>query len=173
MKKIGIIVGSLRKESFSKKIAENALTYYKGKAEAKIIEIGDLPLYNEDYLENLPASYVRFVEEVENIENFLFIVPEYNRTMTPAMKNAIDIASRPFKDNRWNGKKVLLVGHSIGKLGAYGAVNDVRKVLSFLGAKVLNHPEVYLGPTSELFNEDGIFVDGSANFMNDVFSALL
>ncbi|HZJ89743.1 MAG TPA: NAD(P)H-dependent oxidoreductase [Bacilli bacterium] len=173
MKKIGIIVGSLRKASNSQKIADNALNYYKGKADAKVIEIGHLPLYNADYELDLPESYVHYKKEIESFDSFLFIVPEYNRTMTPAMKNAIDVASRPFTSNKWNGKTVLLVGHSIGKLGAYGAVNDVRKVLGFLGANVLMYPEVYLGPTKDLFNEDGTFVPASAGFMDDVFSALL
>lgn len=173
MKKIGIIVGSLRKQSYSKKIALNALEYYKGKADAKIIEISDLPFYNEDFESDLPATIVRFRKEITEVESLLFVVPEYNRTMSGVMKNAIDAASRPYVDNKWSGKTILLIGQSIGKLGAFGAVTDARKTLSFLGAKVLNHPEVYLGPTKDLFNDDDTFVTASAGFMESVFAALL
>lgn len=173
MKKIGIIVGSLRKQSYSKKIALNALNYYNEKADAKIIDISDLPLYNEDFESDLPAAIVRFRQAISEVESLLFVVPEYNRTMSGAMKNAIDAASRPYVDNKWSGKTILLVGHSIGKLGAFGAVTDARKTLSFLGAKVLNNPEVFLGPTKDLFNEDGTFVVSSASFMESVFAALL
>jgi|BioPla2DNA2_1021312.scaffolds.fasta_scaffold24844_3 chromate reductase len=176
MKKIGIIVGSLRKDSFSGLVAKNLLTLLKGKADATIVDISQLPLYNQDFdggVLETPKAYTEFRQELKGFDSVIVVTPEHNRTMPAALKNVLDIGSRPWGHNLWAGKKAMIVGSSIGKLSAFGAVDEVRRVLAFLDAKIMNQPEVYLGPVQDLFDEDGVFVPGTLKFLGDVMDAFV
>ena len=175
MQKIGIIVGSNRQNSNSALIAKNVATLLKGKAEVVNLDISNLPLYNQDFDmgAGAPKEYDTFRASLKGVDGVIVITPEHNRTMPAVLKNALDIGSRPWGHNAWAGRKFMVWGHSIGKLGAFGAVNDVNKVLSFLGGRHMAQPEVYLGPVQELFDDKGVFVPSTLDFLASVVDAFV
>ena len=146
-KKIGIVVGSLRKGSYTKSIAEELLRLIPRDYEASIFDISQLPLYNQDYddMGPLPQSYINFRREVDETDAFIFATPEHNRSYTTLIKNAIDVASRPYGENKWGGKPGAVVSVSPGAIGAFGANHHLRQVLSYLDINLVNQPEVYIG----------------------------
>jgi len=159
-KKIGIIVGSLRKESFNKKVAQNLmeLTAAKSKHTYDILEIGQLPFYNQDFdEEGAPASIEDFRKEVETHDAFIFFTPEYNRSIPAVLKNALDVASRPYGQSKWNGKPAAIVSVSIGVIGGFGANHHLRQCFTFLNMPTLQQPEMYVGNIAQLLNEEGKF----------------
>ncbi|HOB09726.1 MAG TPA: NAD(P)H-dependent oxidoreductase [Limnochordia bacterium] len=155
MAKIGIVVGSLRKGSFSKKVAENVAKLFPDGYTTEIIEIGNLPLYNQDYDADSPAEYTAFRSKVREVDAVLFVTPEHNRSIPSALKNALDVASRPWGQNVWAGKPAAIISQSIGSIGGFGANHHLRQVLMFLDMPVLQQPEVYLGNSADLFDANG------------------
>lgn len=157
MKKIGIIVGSIRKNSLSGLVANNLAALLKKDVEVEFIEIADLPLYNQDYdsLEVQPEAYTVFRNKVKAVDGVVIVTPEHNRAMPAALKNALDVASRPWGQSAWNGKKALVVSQSPGKLSGFGAATQVRNVLAFLNVQTIAQPEAYLAESHTLFNEKG------------------
>ena len=157
MKKVGIIVGSIRKNSLSGLVANNLAILLKKDVEVEFIEIADLPLYNQDYdaLETQPESYTRFREQVKAVDGLVIITPEHNRAMPAALKNALDVGSRPWGQSAWNGKKALVVSQSPGKLSGFGAATQVKNVLSFLNVQTIAQPEAYLAESHTLFDDKG------------------
>lgn len=159
MKLVVGISGSFRRESFSTKLlkafAERVPTGY----EFKIIDISQLPLYNDDLLENLPAAVAQLKEEVRPAAGVLFVTPEYNRSFTPAIKNAIDWGSRPPADNVWNGKPAAIAGMSPYRLGAVSAVLHLRQVLVFPNMLPMQQPEFYISLAEEKFDSAGQLTD--------------
>lgn len=171
-KTIGIIVGSLRKDSFSKKIAsflaENAPEGYTFAQ----IEIGQLALYNQDYdTEGSPDSYAPFREKIQSLTGVIFVTPEYNRSVPGALKNAIDVGSRPYGQNAWKGKPALVISSSISNLSGFGANHHLRQSLVFLDMPTLQQPEVYLPNVQRLWDENGTLNEDTANFLREVLDA--
>lgn len=156
-KKIGIVVGSQRKGSYTRSIAEEFLHLLPIGYEAKIFDISQLPIYNQDYddIGPLPPSYMKFRREVETTDAFIFATPEHNRSYTTLIKNAIDVASRPYGENKWGGKPGAVVSVSPGSLGAFGANHHLRQVLTFLDVQTVQQPEVYIGNVISLLDEEG------------------
>ena len=176
MKKVGIIVGSLRKNSFSGMVAHSLAELLKKEVEVEFIEIADLPLYNQDYdaLEVQPATYTKFRNAVKAVDGLLIVTPEHNRTMPAALKNALDVASRPWGQNVWAGKKALVVSQSPGKISGFGAATNVKQVLSFLNVDFINQPEAYLAESNTLFNDKGeILTEGTKKFFGLLVKALV
>lgn len=163
-KKIGVIVGSLRAESFNKKAAKAVVELLPQDFEVEFLEIGNLPLYNEEYDSESPQSYVEFREKVSEKDGFIIFTPEYNRTMSAALKNAIDVATRPWGSNIWAGKKIAVGSASIGGTAALRAHYEVKTVFAFLGAEVMAQPELMLGAAQNVFDENGNVVDESKEF---------
>lgn len=155
MTKIGIVVGSLRKESFARKWGEVIGELYPQGTEVEFLEIGNLPLYNEEYDQNSPAEYVAFREAVAKQDGIVFVTPEYNRSIPGVLKNAIDVASRPWGESVWGGKPALVVSHSISGLSGFGANHHLRQVLAFLDMPTVQQPEVYLANSQNYFDEAG------------------
>lgn len=155
MAKIGIVIGSLRKESFSKKVAGNMTKLFPEGYTTELIEIGNLPLYNEEYDDNSPAEYTAFRSKVRAVNAILFVTPEYNRSIPGVLKNALDVGSRPYGQSVWAGKPAAIISHSIGNIGGFGANHHLRQVLMFLDMPILQQPEVYLANTPKLFDEKG------------------
>lgn len=157
MKKVGIIVGSLRKNGLSSLVAHNLAELLKKDVEVEFIEIGDLPLYSQDYdgLEVQPETYTRFRNQVKAVDGFVIVTPEHNRAMPAALKNAFDVGSRPWGQSVWNNKKALVVSQSPGKLSGFGAATNVKNVLSFLNVHTVGQPEAYIAETHTLFDEKG------------------
>src|SRR5882762_8897242 len=142
---VAVIVGSLRKASFNRKTA-NALAILAPPAlKLEIAEVGDLALYNEDLEANIPPAWAAFRARIRRADAVLFVTPEYNRGIPGAMKNALDVASRPYGHNAWAGKPGAVVSVSPGAIGAFGAHHHLRQSLVFLDVPVLQQPEMYIG----------------------------
>ncbi|MND67458.1 NADPH azoreductase [compost metagenome] len=154
---IGIIVGSLRKQSYNRKIADFILEQTPNKFNYRILEIGDLPLYNQDFDDegNPPESYIRFRKEVAALDAILFITPEYNRSVPAVLKNAIDVGSRPYGKNKWDGKPGAIISSSTGAYGGFGANHHIRQSLVFVNIYPMQQPEAYLGNINDCIGESG------------------
>ena len=154
--KVAVIVGSLRRDSINRKVAEALAALAPGNLELEIVEIGDLPLYNED-LEgaDAPAAWTRFREQVTAADAVLFVTPEYNRSVPGLLKNAIDVGSRPWGAAVWTGKPAAIVSTSPGALGGFGANHHLRQMLVFFDMALLQQPEAYVGNAAALFDHDG------------------
>ncbi|NLY36752.1 MAG: NAD(P)H-dependent oxidoreductase [Tissierellia bacterium] len=163
MKKVGIILGSLRRESYARKWANNIVEFYPKDYEVKIIEISQLPFYNEEFDEEgpLPEVIQAFRDEMETLDGVVFVTPEYNRSIPPALKNALDIASRPAGSTSMAKKPALIISHSISRLGGFGANHHLRQVLVFLDMPTVAQPEVYLSHSGEAFDVKGKIISTS------------
>ncbi len=165
-KKIAVIVGSLRKESFSRKIAKTMIALAQGKLEMEIVEIRDLPLYNEDdETATPPQAFTAFRDRIRAADGVLFITPEYNRSVPAALKNAIDVGSRPYGKAAWTGKPCAIVSQSPGALGGFGANHHLRQTLPFLNMPAMPAPEAYLGGIAGKFEGDQLVDDSLRGFL--------
>jgi chromate reductase len=154
-RKIAVIVGSLRAGSLNRKIANAVAERAPAGYEFSVVEIGDLPFYNEDLETNAPpAQWTRFREAVKSADAVLFVTPEYNRSVPAALKNAIDVGSRPYGAGALVGKPAAVVSASKGAIGGFGANHHLRQSLVFLGMPTLAH-EAYIGAAHTLFDENG------------------
>ena len=159
--KIAIIVGSLRQDSINKKVAQSLCAMAHERLDCDLVPIGDLPLYNQEYDADSPASYGRFRDEIAAAEGVLFVTPEYNRGVPGVLKNAIDVGSRPYGMSVWNQKPAAIVSASPGAIGGFGANHQLRQACVFLNMPVMQHPEAYLGHVNdESFDADGCLKDG-------------
>ncbi len=159
--KIGIIVGSLREGSINRKIARSMCAIRDDDLDCSMIEIGDLPLFNQDIEKTPPEQWVRFKEQVSAADGILFCSPEYNRGMPGVLKNAIDVGSRPYGRSVWDRKPAAIITASPGAIGGALANHQIRQSCVFLNMPVMQQPEAYLGHVSdESFGEDGLLVDG-------------
>jgi len=158
---VAVLVGSLRKASFNRKVAQVLIGL--GASEdlrLEIVEIGDLPLYNEDLeRESPPAAWTAFRKRVKAFDAVLFVTPEYNRSVPAALKNAIDVGSRPYGKSVWSGKPGAIVSVSPGRIGGFGANHHLRQSLVFLDVPALQQPETYLGDVASLLDESGALTD--------------
>jgi len=155
MAKICVLVGSLRKGSFTRKVAKALIALAPESLDCTIVEIGDLPLYNEDLDRRPPAAWSRFRAEVAARDAVLFLTPEYNRSIPACIKNAIDVASKPQGENVLDGMPAGVVSVTPYKLGAFGANHALRQTLVFLNMPVLQQPEAYIGDAAKLFDKNG------------------
>lgn len=154
--RVALIVGSLREGSYSRAIGLELKAIAAPGLELELIEIGDLPLYNPDLETDAPpAPWVRFREEVETTEAVLFVTPEYNRSIPGALKNALDVGSRPYGHSIWQGKPAAIVSVSPGALAAFGANHHLRQPLVFLNMPTMQQPEAYIGNVADLLDDDG------------------
>ena len=157
-KKIAVLVGSLRKDSYNRKIANELIRLSQTNLEMEIVEIGNLPLYNEDLDQNPPQEWTDFRAKVKASDGVLFVSPEYNRTIPGALKNAIDVGSRPYGSSVWQSKPGAVVTASPSSLGAFGANHNIRQAVVFLDVFMMAQPEAYIGNAAEIFKEDGTTV---------------
>lgn len=144
MLKIGVIVGSLRKDSINLKFAKALALLARDKMDFNIIDLHDLPMYNEDLWENVPQSVMTLKQQVSFSDAILFVTPEYNRSFSPVVKNAIDWGTRPYGDNSWNAKPAAIVGATTGAIGTAAAQGQLRSIVPVLGMPLMSQPEVYL-----------------------------
>jgi chromate reductase len=147
--KIAIVVGSLRKDSINRKVARSLCAMAHERLDCDIVEIGDLPLYNQDY-DSAPAqpeAFVRFRNEIAAADGVLVVTPEYNRGIPGVLKNAVDVGSRPYGKSIWNQKPAAIVSASPGSIGGFGANHQLRQAAVFLNMPVMQHPD---GPLKEL-----------------------
>jgi chromate reductase len=159
--RIGIIVGSLRKQSLNRKLANALIGLAPHSLKLEIVEIGQLPHCNADDEASPPQAIVDFKKKIESLDGVLFVTPEYNRGVPGVLKNAIDIASRPYGKNSWAGKPTAVMSVSPGALGAFGANHQLRQSFVFLDMPAMQQPEAYIGNGASLFNEKGEIADDS------------
>jgi chromate reductase len=152
--KVAVIVGSLRKESVNRQFAQALAKLARPKLDLRIVEIGDLPLYNQDLETELPVAVVRFKQQIASADAVLFVTPEFNRSFSAALKNAIEWGSRPWGRTSWAGKPAAVVGATLGTVGTAAAQSQLRSVVSAVGMALTAQPEIYLN-----FRE-GLIVDG-------------
>jgi chromate reductase len=160
---IAIVVGSLRKDSINRKIARSICALRDDNLDCGMVEIGDLPLYNQDYdaLSEQPEAYTRFRQRIAAADGILFCTPEYNRGVPGVLKNAIDVGSRPYGESVWNTKPAAIVSASPGSIGGFGANHQLRQACVFLNMPVMQQPEAYLGHvTDDSFNDQGHLKEG-------------
>ena len=172
-KNVAVIVGSLRRASFSRRMAQALIELAPEAVRAEIIEIGDLALYNEDLdREGPPSSWISFRDAVRPRDGVLFVTPEYNRSTPGVLKNALDVGSRPYGKSVWAKKPCAIVSVSPGALGGFGANHHLRQSLVFLDMPALQQPEAYIGGVAKLFAEDGaIASEGTVSFLTEFMRA--
>lgn len=153
MKSVAVIVGSLRRDSINRKFADSVGKLAADRLRFDFVEIGDLPLYNDDLWENPPKSVLRLKREIAAADGLLFVTPEYNRSFSPAIKNAIDWGSRPRGQNSWEAKPAAIMGASPGAIGAAVAQNQLKSVLTVCDMVLMGQPEIYFSYKPELFDE--------------------
>ncbi len=156
-RKIAVIVGSLRKQSFNRKMARALMASAPAALSCEIVEIGQLPIYNQDSDDegHPPAEWVAFRERMRQYHGVLFVTPEYNRSMPGVLKNALDVGSRPYGKSIWGGKAGAIVSVSPGNIGGFGANHHLRQSLVFLNVPAMQQPEAYIGGAASLFDDAG------------------
>jgi chromate reductase len=150
--KVAILVGSLRKGSLTRKVAKALISLAPTHLDCNLLEIGDLPLYNEDLEENAPASWKRFRSDIMSHDAVLFLTPEYNRSVPGCLKNALDVGSRPEGKNHWDGLPAGVVSVTPYKLGAFGANHALRQTFVYLNLPAMQQPEAYVSGAADLFD---------------------
>lgn len=174
MSRIAVVVGSLRAESFNRRLAQ-ALTRLPAAQGHEFFypEIGDLPLYNQDHDGDQPRPAQRLKREIRGAGGVIFVTPEYNRSIPGVLKNALDHASRPYGDSAWAGKPAGVVGTSGGKPGTAMAQQHLRNVLAYLDMPTLGQPEAFVQWTDDLLTPDGEVGEASRDFLDGWMAAFL
>jgi chromate reductase len=174
MSTIAVIVGSLRADSYNRRLA-HAMTRLPAAAghEFTFVEIGDLPPHNQDHEQDPPAAVTRFKGEIRAADGVMFVTPEYNRSIPGVLKNAIDTASRPFGDSAWAKKPAGIVGAAGGAIGTAMAQQHLRNVLAYLDMPTLNQPEAFIRWTDELITPQGEIGEASHKFLDGWMAAFL
>jgi chromate reductase len=162
---IAVLVGSLRRESFNARLAAAVAKLAPADFAFKNLQIGDLPLYNQDDDANQAAPVKRLKSEIAAAQGLLFVTPEYNRSIPGVLKNAIDHASRPYGQSVFAGKPGGVIGISIGAIGTAVAQQHLRNVLAYLDVPALGQPEVFIQAKEGLFNPDGSIGAASRQFL--------
>ena len=157
---VAVVVGSLRKDSVSRKLAKAFAALAPANLKFDFVEIGDLPHFDQDLEATPPAPWTAFRERIAAADGVLFVTPEFNRSVPGALKNAIDVGSRPYGQSAWNGKPGAVISVSPGGIGGFGAHHHLRQSLAFLNVPVLSQ-EAYIGNAYALFSETGELVNES------------
>ena len=170
---IAVLVGSLRKESFSRKTARALIELAPSQLKLEIVEIGQLPHYNQDLdTADPPALWSAFRDRIRPVQAVIFVTPEYNRSVPGVLKNAIDVGSRPYGKSVWDKKPAGVVSVSPGAIGGFGANHHLRQSLVFLNMPALQQPEAYIGGADKLFDESGRLTNSTtAEFLGKYLQA--
>ena len=158
--KIAIIPGSIRKGSINRKVARSICAIRGDNLDCDMVEIGGLPLYNPDLDDNPPEQWARFREQIAAADGVLFVSPEYNRGIPGPLKNAIDVASRPYGQSVFDKKPAAIVTASPGSIGGFGANHQIRQSCVFLNMPVMQQPEAYIGDAAAMFEGEALTADG-------------
>lgn len=159
---VAVIVGSLRKESYSLKIANAFAKLAPSPLKLEIVTLHGLSFYNQDLEAHAPADWVAFRDRIRKADAVLFVTPEYNRSVPGVLKNAIDVASRPYGQSVFDGKPAGVISNSPGAIGGFGAHHHLRQSLTFLNMPVLQQPEMYLNNVGKWFDDNGALTDENA-----------
>jgi chromate reductase, NAD(P)H dehydrogenase (quinone) len=169
---VAVIVGSLRKDSLNRKMAHALIAMAPAPLALSIVEIGDLPLYNQDREMEPDPAVADFKQRITAADALLFVTPEFNRSVPGALKNALDVGSRPYGKSVWTGKPGAVVTVSPGAMGGFGANHALRQSMVFLNVPMMPQPEAYVGSAASLFDDKGALVNEStAKFMQKFLTA--
>jgi chromate reductase len=171
---VGVLVGSLRRASFSRRTANALIKLAPPQLDCKIIELGELPIYNQDLDDEgrPPAAWSAFRDRIRAMDAILFVTPEYNRSAPALLKNAIDVGSRPHGQSVWDGKACAIASVTPGAMGGFGANHHLRQSLVFLNMPTLNQPEAYIGHADNLVADDfSIVNEGTRAFLQGFMRA--
>ena len=169
---VAVIVGSLRRDSINRKVANALAELAPTPLKLNLIDIAHLPIYNQDVEENPPVEWTEFRERIRVADAILFVTPEHNRSVPAALKNAVDVGSRPHGKNAWSGKPGAVVSASPGAIGGFGANHHLRQSLVFLNVPAMAQPEAYIGGADKLFDANGNLVnDGTRTFLRSFMQA--
>jgi chromate reductase len=169
---VAVIVGSLRKDAFSLKLARALAKVAPPSLQFDIVTLGDLSFYNQDLEATPPADWVAFRDRIRKADAVLFVTPEYNRSVPGVLKNAIDVGSRPYGKSVFDGKPAGVVSNSPGAIGAFGANHHLRQSLVFLNMPVLQQPEAYIGGIGDAFDDKGeLSKDSVRDFISKYMAA--
>ena len=169
---VAVLVGSLRKESFNRKIANSLQSLAPASLALDLVDIGTLPLYNADLEADVPAPWAAFRERLRKADAYLFVTPEYNRSVPGVLKNAIDVGSRPSGHSSWAGGKAgAIISVSLGMIGGFGANHHLRQSLVFLNVHPLQQPEAYVGGADKLFDGDKLVNPVTREFLGKYLQA--
>lgn len=171
--KVAVIVGSLRQDSYNRQVANALLKLLPAHFDAEIVEIGQLPLYNQDADANVPSVVMDFKNKISAADAIIVVTPEYNRGIPAPLKNALDQGSRPWGQNAWQGKPAGLLGVSTGNIGTAVAQQQLRGVFSFLDMRTLHQPEMYLKWEDGMVDAEGTFSTRSAQFVGKWVTAFV
>jgi len=170
--KIAVIVGSLRKESYNLKTAKALMALAPESLSLELLNIADLPMFNQDLEATPPREWEIFREQILAADGLLFLTPEYNRSVPGVLKNAVDVGSRPYGKNAWNGKPAAVVSVSIGAISGFGANHHLRQSLVFVNVPTMAQPEAYIGGAETLFDEQGnLTSDSTRDFLKSFMVA--
>lgn len=170
--KIAVIVGSLREESFNLKTAKALMAMAPESLSMELLNIAGLPMFNEDLEGNPPKEWLTLREKIRAADGLLFLTPEYNRSVPGVLKNAIDVGSRPYGENSWDGKPAAIVSVSIGNISGFGANHHLRQSLVFVNVPTMAQPEAYIGGAADLFNDKGELTnDSTRDFLQNFMDA--
>jgi chromate reductase, NAD(P)H dehydrogenase (quinone) len=156
---VAALVGSLRRESYTRRLTEALVRLAPPSMRIGIVPIGGLPLYNQDDEPAPPRAWVEFREHIKRSDAVLFATPEYNRSMSGCLKNAIDVGSRPWGHSAWAGRPAAVISCSPGNLGGFGAHHHLRQSLVAVNMPTMAHPEAYIAGSDQLFSVDGEFAN--------------
>ncbi|CAN5174464.1 NADPH-dependent FMN reductase [soil metagenome] len=168
-RKIGILIGSLQANGLTRKVANAIRLIGADRLDFSVIEIGALPLYNPEREEGGVPEWAAFRTAVAPLDGILFVTPEYNRSVPAALKNAIDVGSRPYGASVWSQKPAAIVSQSPGAIGGFGANHHLRQSLVFLDMPAMQQPEAYVGHSAGLFDESGALIEGSGKTFLESF----
>lgn len=173
MRNIALIVGSLRKGSYTRMIANALVELAPAPLRFEPVEIGGLPLYDQDLDHGSPPRpWVDFRNRVRGLDAVLFATPEYNRSIPGPLKNAVDVGSRPYGKSVWSGKPCAIISVSPGSVGAFGANHHLRQCLVFLDMPCMQQPEAYIANVTELVDEEGrVKARGTRDFLQAFVTA--
>jgi chromate reductase len=170
--KVAVLVGSLRGHSLNRRAANALARLAPAGMELSIVEIGQLPLYCEDLDDDPPRPWISFREQIKTADAVLFVTPEYNRSVPGALKNAIDVGSRPYGQSVWNGKPGAVMSVAPGAIGGFGANHHLRQSMVFLNVPMMQQPEAYVGGAANLFDDAGAVTNESTRkFFEDFITA--
>ncbi|MDO5036797.1 MAG: NAD(P)H-dependent oxidoreductase [Tissierellia bacterium] len=172
--KVGLIVGSLRKDSWNRKVAEVAKGLFPENVEAEFVDISQVPLYNQDLDgENPIEAFKKVREDLKAYDAYLFFTPEYNRSYGPAIKNLIDVGSRDPEGNLWAKKPAGVFSASMGGYGAMAGNHALRQAFIYVDLIAMQQPEVYLAKVQDLFDENGKMVERTESFLKKAVDAFV
>src|SRR5262245_40549448 len=172
-KRVAVIVGSLRRGSFNRRLAQALIALAPESLRLEIVEIGQLPLYNQDLDDDgePPGAWTEFRQQTLAYDAVLFVTPEYNRSVPAALKNALDVGSRPYGQSVWDRKPGAVISSSPGAIGGFGAQHHLRQSLVFVNVPCLQMPEAYIGEVHKKFDENGVLVDPATRKFLQTFIA--